>query len=133
MHKNNVFFNTESETTNIWYVSDTGSDNNDCHLESAPCRNLQTILDRAKDGADVYVTSNFLSLNMKLGYVWTEHPDYGPGYYSGCTVKSTISYTLLSRNNNHFKIICPGKFQDFNDSFRIQNGWSRIGNTVSVI
>ena len=30
---------------------------------SAPCRNLQTVLDRATDGADIYVTSETLPFN----------------------------------------------------------------------
>ena len=53
------------KVANIWYVSDDGSDNNDCHSESAPCKNLQTVLDRATDGADIYVTSRTFSLQIQ--------------------------------------------------------------------
>ena len=50
------------KSNNIWYVSDDGSDDNDCHSASAPCRNLQTVLNNATDGADIYVTFDTLSL-----------------------------------------------------------------------
>ena len=50
-----IFFDTVY--SNIWYVSDDGSDDSDCHSASAPCRNLQIVLDRAANGADIYVTS----------------------------------------------------------------------------
>ena len=59
---------TASQSVNIWYVSDFGSDDNNCHSASAPCRNLQTILDRAIDGADIYVTSNTLSLDFVINH-----------------------------------------------------------------
>ena len=41
----------------IWFVSDEGSDRYNCQTESTPCKNLQTVLDRASDGAEIYVTS----------------------------------------------------------------------------
>ena len=44
-------------------MSDYGSDENDCHSVSAPCRSLQTVLNRAADGADIYVTSDTLSID----------------------------------------------------------------------
>ncbi len=49
---------------NTWFVSDSGSDDNDCHTEDEPCKNLQTVLNRAEDGADIYVTSDTLSLDL---------------------------------------------------------------------
>ena len=48
-------------------MSDGGSDDNDCCLGSTPCRNLQTVLDRARDGAHIYVTSPTLSLDVRQG------------------------------------------------------------------
>ena len=45
----------------IWFVSDEGSDLYNCQTESSPCKNLQTVLDRASDGAEIYVTSETLS------------------------------------------------------------------------
>ena len=33
----------------IWFVSDEGSDMYNCQTESTPCKNLQTVLDRASD------------------------------------------------------------------------------------
>ena len=75
---------------NIWYVSDYGSDDNDCHSESAPCRNLQTVLDRATDGADIYVTSATLSLG------------------ADCTVTTNISVNLQSIGGFMVNMFCPG-------------------------
>ena len=106
------FFDSVSETTNFWYVSDYGSDDNDCHSEYTPCNNLQTVLNRATDGADVYVTSNLLSLKMIWGYgLWIVH-DYKSGFLSACIVNSMISYTLQSINSSQFEVTCPGKIQD---------------------
>ncbi len=51
-----------TEQPNIWFVSAYGSDENDCHTESTPCKNLQTVLNRAEDGADIYVTSETLEV-----------------------------------------------------------------------
>ena len=70
---------------NIWYVSDDGSDNNDCHSKSAPYRNLQTVLDRATDGADIYVISQTLLLDSNINKCL-----YGPY----CLVDSSLSYNL---------------------------------------
>ena len=38
-----------------WFVSDEGSDRDNCQTESTPCKNLQTVLDRASDGAEIFV------------------------------------------------------------------------------
>ena len=94
-----IFFDTVH--SNTWYVSDYGSDDNDCHSASAPCRNLQTVLDRATDGAEIFVTSNTLSLdsNTKRFY---KH-DY-------CVINSSLSYTLRSYHNSSINITCPGMF-----------------------
>ena len=78
-------------------MSDDGSDDNDCHSASAPCRNLQTFLDRAADGADIYVTSNTLSLDFN-----TKHMD---GWID-CVINSRISYTLRSYHNETIYMTC---------------------------
>ena len=84
-----------SVLSNIWHVSDDGSDDNYCHSASAPCRNLQTVLDRAADGADIYVTSNTLSLDYDDDDVI-------------CEIKSSLSYTLMSYHNTSIKVTCSG-------------------------
>ena len=73
-------------------MSADGSDTNDCHSVSAPCRNLQTVLDRATDGADIYVTSDTLSIRKD----------------SRCEVNSNLSYTLKNYNNILTKLTCRG-------------------------
>ena len=94
--------------SNIWYVSDYGSDGNDCQVESAPCRNLQTVLDRGTDGADIYVTSFTLSLHMvteeclkKPRFLWFKNKKL-----TCCTVESNISYTISSYNERYFTTSC---------------------------
>ena len=87
-----------SQLINIWYVSDDGTDDNDCHSASAPCKNLQTVLDRATDGADIYVTSDSLSL------------DGSRSEYSWCVIDSTLSYTLGHVDNRSFQITCSGVY-----------------------
>ena len=74
-----IFFDTVH--SNIWYVSDDGSDDNGCHSASTPCRNLQTVLNRATDGADIYVTSPTLSID----YIKKD---------GRCIISSSLSYTL---------------------------------------
>ena len=87
------------------YISDFGSDDNDCHLESAPCRNLQTVLDRATDGADIYVTSKTLSLDgYKTGVL---------GGVRSCLVLSTQSYSLTGLKGM-VEFTCKGKFSKQN-------------------
>ena len=102
---------------NIWYVSDDGSDENDCHTESAPCRNLQTVLDRATDGADIYVTSPILSLDKNYGNVSI---NVAVGIFQGtvsevgCIVESRISFKLSSTLHSAVNITCSGKtLKDF--------------------
>ena len=81
-------------------MSDDGSDDNDCHSASAPCRKLQTVLDRATDGADIYVTSNTLSLDFRIVHI--------SGLYilGDCIIKSSLSYTLRSLYNSTIKLTC---------------------------
>ena len=87
--------------SNTWYVSDDGLDNNDCHSARTPCKNLQTVLDRATDGADIYVISPTLSLGMII------KPCHIPG--SCCRVESSISYTITAYNETHFTPTCHRK------------------------
>ena len=84
-----------SRLINIWYVSDYGSDDNDCHSASAPCRNLQTVLDRATDVADIYVTSDTLTLD-------------GHRNKYGCEISSPLSYTISHLDNRMFTFTCSG-------------------------
>ena len=85
-------------------MSDNGTDNNDCHSASAPCKNLQTVLDRATDDADIYVTSDTLSLDFhrqqcefpgqEQYYSFSvEYPaEHAP--VSCCVVNSNLTYNL---------------------------------------
>ena len=90
-----IFFDTVH--SHIWYVSDDGSDDNDCHSVYTQCKNLQTILDRATDGADIYVTSHTLSQDL-IQNRW------------GCIIHSNLSYTLISYHDANSKLTCPGMF-----------------------
>ena len=82
-----------SKLINIWYVSDDGADDSHCHSASAPCRNLQTVLNRAIDGADIYVTSDSLSLD-------------GHRNEYRCEISSPLSYTISSLDNKMFTFTC---------------------------
>ncbi len=91
-------------------MSDLGSDDNDCQTADTPCKNLQTVLDRASDGTVVYVTSDTLSLDNNTGVEWV--PAY-PFYNSqGCIVMSSISYALSSLHNAGFTPTCTGKWEE---------------------
>ena len=95
----------------IWFVSDEGSDKYNCQTKSAPCKNLQTVLDRASDGAEIYVTSETLSLDLVNDTVW-----YKIAFWSwtvtgsSCLINSSLSYTLRSINGTKTKIICSSKY-----------------------
>ena len=67
-----IIFVTISANTilNIWYISDDGSDDNYCHSKVAPCQSLQSVVDRAIDGATIYVTSDTLSLDALHQKTW---------------------------------------------------------------
>ena len=79
-------------------MSDDGSDDNDCHSASAPCRNLQIVLDRAADGADIYVTSQTLSLDSNKKQI---------DYWDYCIINSSLSYTLRSFHKKTISLTCP--------------------------
>ena len=95
----------------IWFVSDEGSDRYNCQTESTPCRNLQTVLDRASDGAEIYVTSETLSLDLVHDTVWYKMSHWGT-YMSDscCLINSSLSYTLRSSNGTKTNITCSSKY-----------------------
>ena len=94
----------------IWFVSDEGSDENNCHTESTPCRNLQTVLDRALDDADIYVTSSTLSLALFNASFWDKLA-FGKksSMESCCMIHSNLSYALRSISGISTEIICSGR------------------------
>ena len=111
------FLDFTETCTNIWHVSDYGSDDNDCH--SAPCRNLQTVLDRATDGGDIYVTSDTLSLNSNR--IRVRVLEY-------CTINSSLSYSLNSYNGTlilllpvqvRIEVFCNGFIPKFCELIRL--------------
>ena len=96
-------------------MSDYGSDENDCLSESAPCKNLQTLLDRAQDGADIYVTSLTLSLDavytnttVYLNYYGTMDDHYQT--YDCCLVAGSISYSISSISGSPVNVTCSGQY-----------------------
>ena len=99
------------KSLNTWYVSDYGSDDNDCHTASAPCRKLQTVLDRATDSADIYVTSHSLSLDGVYNVAWFPGMSGGfdPEMRNCCQLGSSLSYSIISLNGNLVNITCAGQ------------------------
>ena len=95
----------------IWFVSNGGFDKYDCQTESTPCKNLQTVLDRASDGADIYVTSETLSLDLVNDTVWYTMPFFPqPLTGSCCLINSSLSYTLRSINGTKINITCSSEY-----------------------
>ena len=96
----------------IWFVSDGGSDRYDCQTASAPCRNLQTVLNRASDSADIYVTSETLSLDLVNDTVWYKMAFWGNYAKTGscCLINSSLSYTLRSISRNKTDIKCSSEY-----------------------
>ena len=95
----------------IWFVSDEGSDRYNCQTESTPCKNLQTVLDRASDGAEIYVTSETLSLDLVNDTLWYRIPLWSWTFTgSCCLINSSLSYTLRSINETKTNIICSSKY-----------------------
>ena len=96
----------------IWFVSDEGSDRDNCQTESTPCQNLQTVLDRASDADEIYVTSETLSLDLVHDTVWYKMAYWGTHANTGscCLIKSNLSYTLKSINGTKSNIICSSKY-----------------------
>ena len=91
-------------------MSDDGSDDSDCHSASAPCRNLQTVLRRAADGADIYVTSETLPINDKNCTVAIagSFPDLYLVNMTCCKVNSSLSYSIRRTNGGTFTVTCSG-------------------------
>ena len=95
----------------IWFVSDEGSDRDNCQTESTPCKNLQTVLDRTSDGTEIYVTSATLSLDLINDTLWYKmaywrSPITGPC----CLINSSLSYTLRSINGTKTNITCSSEY-----------------------
>ena len=95
-------------------MSDDGLDDNDCHSASAPCRNLQTVLDRAANGADIHVTSPTLSLNkvhrnVSIHVQQKSATSAESVYGMGCIVESKISFKLSSNLFTTVHTTCSGK------------------------
>ena len=95
----------------VWFLSNEGSDRYDCKTESTPCKNLQTVLNRASDGADIYVTSDTLSLNFVNGTVWYTIA-YSRAKITGscCLIISSLSYTLRNINGTRIDITCSSEY-----------------------
>ena len=95
----------------IWFVSDEGSDRYNCQTKSTPCKHLQTVLDRASDGAEIYITSETLSLDLVNDTVWYKMAySRFPLTGSCCLINSSLSYTLRSINGTKTNIICLSKY-----------------------
>ena len=95
----------------IWFVSDEGSDRYNCQTESTPCKNLQTVLDRASDGAEIYVTSQTISLDLVNDTVWYKIAFWSwTETESSCLINSSLSYTLRSISETKTNITCSSKY-----------------------
>ena len=102
-----------SDTTQkeIWFVSDEGSDANNCKTVSTPCKNLQTVLDRASDKADIYSTSDTLFLDLANDTIWYKMGSWiGHLTASCCLINSSLSYTLRSIDGTNVDILCSSKY-----------------------
>ena len=85
---------------NTWYVSDNGSDVANCQTASTLCRNLQTVLNKAVDGAVIFVTST--SLNLDGGLTDVDGT-------SNCVLESSVSFSIQPFNNENVEVTCSGK------------------------
>ena len=92
-------------------MSDYGSDDNDCHTDFTPCKNLQTVLDRAEDGANIYVTSDTLSLENVTGSVWLYGYYVEHGFNTCCQLNSSLSYSISSLYGRHINFTCSGWYK----------------------
>ena len=88
-------------------MSDNGSDHNTCHSESTPCRNLQTVFNRAEDNAQILITSPTLSLDFQLkpvfSYWWRRE-------ILSCEVSSNISFWIGTEDDTTVSVECLGWF-----------------------
>ena len=85
---------------NTWYVSDNGSDVANCQTASTPCKNLQAVLNKAADGAVIYVTST--SLNLDGGLIDVDGT-------SNCLLETSVSFSIHPFNNGNVEVTCSGK------------------------
>ena len=91
----------------IWYVSMFASDDNDCQPESAPCKNLHTVLDRVTDGSVVCVLSYKISLDGVINEISTSPGDQPQ---TSCVVTSENRHTIRACGNvKEFRFTCFGK------------------------
>ena len=123
---------------NTWYVSDYGSDDNDCNSATTLCRNLQTVLDRATDGADIYVTSKTLSLDavyinttVYLDYIGDNNDHYKT--FSCCGVVGSISYNISSISGSSVNVTCSGQYNQYFYSISSMNGYPVNVTCVTVV
>ena len=92
-------------------VSGFISDRDNCQTESTPCKNLQTVLNRASDGAEIYVTSETLSLDLVYDTFWYKMAFRRlPVTGSSCLINSSLSYTLRTIGGTKTKLICSSKY-----------------------
>ena len=95
------FFQVEVDA-NFWYVSDNGSDLANCQTANTPCRNLQTVLNKAADGAVISVMST--SLNLDGVIISADHMRT-----SQCVLESSVSFSMQPFNNENVEVVCSGK------------------------
>ena len=83
-------------------------------MKSSPCRNLQTVLDRATNGADIYVTSDILSLDAVHDNV--SHVDHD---HACCLILSSLTYTINSLEGKGFRLNCSGELSCMNSALNV--------------
>ena len=103
-----VYRESDVSQKEVWFASDEGSDANDCHSESTPCKNLQAVLDRATDGVNIYITSETLSLDLVNDTVFYKTHRNKPTTRSCCLINSSLSYIIQSINGSKTDILCSG-------------------------
>ena len=100
----------------IWYVSMFASDDNDCQSESAPCKNLHTVLDRVTDGSVICVLSYKISLDGVINEISTSPGDQPQ---ASCFVVSENRHTIRACGSvNKFSFTCFGKSVELNCRIR---------------
>ena len=110
-----ILFVDGSTTSNTWFLSEFGSDDNDCHSEFTQCRNLQTVLERATDGADIYVTSWRLPLlrgertdAMALHIAWEAQKKCPVDVRISFSLRSAYRSSTDSGRDDPVTLHCPG-------------------------
>ena len=110
-----ILFVDGSTTSNTWFLSEFGSDDNDCHSEFTQCRNLQTVLERATDGADIYVTSRRLPLlrgettdAMALHIAWEAQKKCPVDVRISFSLRSAYRRSTDSGKDDPVTLHCPG-------------------------